>query len=84
MADVKMYSKQWCPFCIRAKQTLKDLGIEFDDILVDDDPETLEKVRAETGQFTVPQIFVKDTFIGGCDELHSKIDSGEFEKLLNG
>ena len=70
MNAVKMYTTQVCPFCIRAKTLLKQRGVEaIEEIRVDLDPAQREHMMAITGRRTVPQIFIGDTHVGGCDDL---------------
>ena len=69
-AAVKMYTTQVCPFCIRAKQLLKQRGVELiEEIRVDLDPEQRARMMKITGRRTVPQIFIGQTHVGGCDDL---------------
>ena len=70
MQAVKMYSTQVCPFCIRAKSLLKARGVEvIDEIRIDLDPSQRATMMEITGRRTVPQIFIGDTHVGGCDDL---------------
>ena len=70
MPAVKMYTTQVCPFCVRAKQLLKQRGVEaIEEIRVDLDPSQRERMIEITGRRTVPQIFIGDTHVGGCDDL---------------
>ncbi|HEX5356975.1 MAG TPA: glutaredoxin 3 [Aquabacterium sp.] len=70
MQAVKMYTTQVCPFCIRAKSLLKQRGVEqIEEIRIDLDPGQREHMMAITGRRTVPQIFIGDTHVGGCDDL---------------
>ena len=69
-AAVKMYTTQVCPFCIRAKQLLKQRGVELiEEIRVDLDPSERQTMMQLTGRRTVPQIFIGATHVGGCDDL---------------
>ena len=84
-AAVKMYTTQVCPFCIRAKQLLKQRGVELiEEIRVDLDPEQRARMMKITGRRTVPQIFIGDTHVGGCDELVALDRRGGLEALLAG
>ena len=70
MSKVRMYTTQVCPYCIRAKALLKQRGVEqIDEIRVDLDPAQRDAMIALTGRRTVPQIFIGDTHVGGCDDL---------------
>ena len=82
-AAVKMYTTQVCPFCIRAKQLLKQRGVELiEEIRVDLDPEQRAKMMKITGRRTVPQIFIGDTHVGGCDDLVALDQRGGLLPLL--
>ena len=83
MKPVKMYTTAVCPFCIRAKQILKARGVEqIDEIRVDMLPEERMKMMEVTGRRTVPQIFIGETHVGGCDDLVALDRSGGLEPLL--
>ena len=70
MKPVKMYTTAVCPYCIRAKQILKAKGVDaIEEIRVDMQPEERVKMMEITGRRTVPQIFIGDTHVGGCDDL---------------
>ena len=82
-AAVKMYTTQVCPFCIRAKQLLKQRGVELiEEIRVDLDPEQRTTMMKITGRRTVPQIFIGDTHVGGCDDLVALDQRGGLLPLL--
>jgi glutaredoxin 3 len=85
MQPVKMYTTAVCPFCIRAKQILKARGVDaIEEIRVDTEPEERMKMMEITGRRTVPQIFIGDTHVGGCDELMALDSQGGLVPLLNG
>ncbi len=85
MQVVKMYSIGACPFCIRAKALLKQRGVEsIDEIRVDEAPDERETMIRITRRWTVPQIFIGDTHVGGCDDLVALDRRGELEPLLAG
>ena len=85
MKPVKMYTTAACPYCIRAKQILKARGVEeIDEVRVDMQPEERAKMMQATGRRTVPQIFIGDTHVGGCDELVALDSRGGLMPLLNG
>jgi glutaredoxin 3 len=70
MNRVRMYTTQVCPYCIRAKALLKQRGVaSIDEVRVDLEPAQREQMVALTGRRTVPQIFIGDTHVGGCDDL---------------
>lgn len=81
MAKVVIYTTRTCPFCVRAKQLLRNKAISFDDIDVSNDPEQRTALTARSGSRTVPQVFINDTFMGGCDELFGLERSGQLDQL---
>ena len=83
MKPVKMYTTAVCPFCIRAKQFLIAKGVQIiDEIRVDMEPHERSKMMKITGRRTVPQIFIGDTHVGGCDELMALDSRGGLLPLL--
>ena len=85
MQPVKMYTTAVCPYCIRAKQILKSRGVEqIEEIRIDMQPEERMKMMEITGRRTVPQIFIGDTHVGGCDDLMALDGRGGLLPLLNG
>jgi len=85
MPAVKMYTTAVCPYCIRAKQILKAKGVEaIDEVRVDLNPQERFKMMEITGRRTVPQIFIGDTHVGGCDDLVALDQRGGLDPLLKG
>jgi glutaredoxin 3 len=85
MQAVKMYTTAVCPYCQQAKQLLKRRGVEqVEEIRVDQVPGEREKMMALTGRRTVPQIFIGDTHVGGCDDLIALDARGGLMPLLSG
>ncbi len=85
MQAVKMYTTQVCPYCIRAKALLKQRGVaDIDEVRIDLDPAQRDHMMAITGRRTVPQIFIGDTHVGGCDDLVALDQRGGLLPLLNG
>ena len=82
MADVTLYSTGWCPFCVRAKQLLNSKNVAFEDTDVDREPQQRAVMMQRGGARTVPQIFINDHAIGGCDELFALERAGELDALL--
>ncbi len=83
MADVTIYTTMLCPYCHRAKALLADKGVSYDEIDVGMDP----KLRAEmekraNGGYTVPQIFIGETHVGGCDDLYALDAKGALDPML--
>ena len=79
-----MYSSGLCPYCFAAKRLLSARGVPFEEIDVDFDPERrAEMVVRASGRHTVPQIFIGEHHVGGCDELHALERAGELDALLD-
>ena len=84
MQAVKMYTTAVCPYCIRAKQLLGARGVtQIEEIRIDQLPEQREQMMAITGRRTVPQIFIGQTHVGGCDDLMALDAQGGLLPLLN-
>ena len=82
-AHVLMYTTAVCPFCIRAKQLLKARGVtEIEEVRVDLDPVRRDEMMQKTQRRTVPQIYIGETHVGGCDDLHALDASGKLMSLL--
>ena len=80
-----MFTTQVCPYCIRAKQLLKQRGVDtIDEIRVDLNPSQRDAMIEKTGRRTVPQIFIGETWVGGCDDLIALDQKGGLLPLLNG
>jgi len=85
MANVLMYSTAVCPYCVRAEQLLRQKGVaEIEKVRVDIEPERRDEMIARTGRRTVPQIFIGDTHVGGCDDLYALDREGKLDPLLAG
>jgi glutaredoxin 3 len=83
MPPVKMYTTAVCPYCIRAKQFLKSKGVEhIEEVRVDMDPQARDLMMQTTGRRTVPQIFIGETHVGGCDDLMALDANGGLAPLL--
>ncbi len=83
MSSVKMYTTAVCPYCIRAKQLLKQRGVDqIDEVRVDLDPAQRQAMMDLTGRRTVPQIFIGATHVGGCDDLIALDQAGKLTALL--
>jgi glutaredoxin 3 len=81
---VTMYTSDWCPYCQRAKGLLTQKQVSFSEINVDDDAKFREEMVARSSRRTVPQIFIGDKHVGGCDDLFALEQSGELDRLLQG
>jgi glutaredoxin 3 len=85
MADVEIYTRMLCGYCMRAKALLKHKGVAFTEVDASFDAEKRREMIARTGgPATFPQIFIDGRPIGGCDELHALDRKGELDGLLNG
>jgi glutaredoxin 3 len=83
MQKVKMYTTQVCPYCVRAKMLLKQRGVaDIEEIRVDLNPAERHTMVQITGRRTVPQIFIGDTHVGGCDDLIWLDQQGDLMPLL--
>lgn len=81
--NIEIYTWQSCPFCIRAKALLKNKGVEFTEHSVDgDEPARAQMAARGDGKRSVPQIFIDDIHIGGCDAIHDLDARGKLDALL--
>ena len=82
-AKVEIYTWSACPFCIRAKDLLTAKGVQFTEYKIDGDEEARRKmaIRAN-GKRSVPQIFINDVHIGGCDDIHALDRQGKLDQML--
>lgn len=81
---VTVYRTKICPYCVMAARLLRGKGIPFEEIHLDGKPDDRRALEARTNYFTVPQIFVGETFVGGFTELAALDRSGELQRLLEG
>lgn len=82
---VLMYTTAVCPYCIRAKQLLAARGVSsVEEVRIDLDPDRLAEMMQKTRRRTVPQIFIGDTHVGGCDDLYALDAAGKLQPLLDG
>jgi glutaredoxin 3 len=85
MQNVKMYTTAVCPYCVQAKRILKSKGVEaIEEIRIDTNPTQRSSMMELTGRRTVPQIFIGDTHVGGCDDLMDLDSRGGLMPLLQG
>jgi glutaredoxin 3 len=82
MKPVLVYSTRICPYCMMAKRLLAQKGAAYDDVMVDADPARREEMMQRSGRRTVPQIFIGDTHVGGCDDLVALDQRGGLLPLL--
>jgi glutaredoxin 3 len=84
MQQVIIYSSDFCPYCMRAKQLLSRKGVAFTEIKVDGQRELRAEMARKAGRTSVPQIWIGDTHVGGCDDLHALERAGKLDALLRG
>ena len=82
MPDVVIYSTRFCPYCVRARMLLDTKGISYTDIRVDNDPELRSEMVRRSGRTSVPQIFIGDFHVGGCDDMYALEREGRLDSLL--
>jgi glutaredoxin 3 len=83
MKTVRMYTTPICPYCVRAKSLLKKKGVEVEEVDVLMDADAREEMESKTGGArSVPQIFIGETHVGGCDELYALEKDGKLDPLL--
>jgi glutaredoxin 3 len=82
MAKVVMYATGWCGYCARARELLESKQVEIEEIDVDARPELRAEMMTRSGRRTVPQIFIGETHVGGCDDLMALEESGGLDPLL--
>ena len=81
---VQIYTKAFCPYCWRAKQLLESKGVEYQEIPVDYGGEARDlMIRRAKGRTTVPQIFIREHHVGGCDDLVALESSGKLDALFH-
>ncbi|WP_263147018.1 glutaredoxin 3 [Pseudomonas sp. RIT-PI-AD] len=83
MPEVIVYSSAWCPYCVRAKQLLAQKKVAFEEISVDGQPQVRAEMTRKAGRTSVPQIWIGDTHVGGCDDLFALERAGQLDALLN-
>lgn len=82
MSQVTIYTKPYCPYCVRALDLLERKGVAFDEIEAGFDPDKRQEMIRRSGRATFPQIFIGETHIGGCDEMMALERAGELDPLL--
>ncbi len=82
-AKVEIYTWRTCPFCIRAKALLRDKGVDFVEYAIDGDEVARGKMaQRANGRRSLPQIFIDDLHVGGCDDIHALDAKGKLDELL--
>lgn len=82
MAKVTVYTTRSCGYCVAAKKLLVKKGVKYSEIAVDSDPAMRRELITLSGRHTVPQIWVGETHVGGCDDLHRLDLSGQLDVLI--
>jgi len=83
MSQITIYTKPYCPYCIRAVELLETKGVAFDEIEAAFDPDKRQEMMQRSGgRATFPQIFIDDRHIGGCDDMMALERAGELDPLL--
>lgn len=83
MPPITIYTKSWCPYCSAAKKLLDEKGAAFTEIDIEAKPEArADMVQRAGGRTSVPQIFIGERHVGGCDDLHALDEKGQLEALL--
>lgn len=83
MTQVIVYSSDYCPYCMRAKQLLASKNVAFEEIRVDGKPQLRAEMAQKAGRTSVPQIWIGSTHVGGCDDLYALERAGKLDALLN-
>ncbi len=85
MKTIVIYSSASCPYCIKAKALFESKNVVFEELRVDQNPELAVEAREKSGgMMTVPQIFIDDVHVGGCDELYALERAGKLDTMLTG
>lgn len=79
---VTMYATSWCPYCDRARRLLARKGVGIEEIDIEAAPEKRAEMQKRSGRRTVPQIFIGEQHVGGCDDLHALDSAGKLDALL--
>jgi len=79
---VVMYTTGWCPYCARARKLMESKSVAFEEIDVESTPAKRAEMQTRSGRRSVPQIFIGDQYVGGCDDLYALEDAGKLDRLL--
>ena len=83
--NIVIYTSNYCPYCVKAKRLFDQLDVAYEEINIEKDPAQRDVMLGRAnGQRTVPQIFIGDRHIGGCDDLYALHQSGELTNILTG
>ncbi|NHN78690.1 glutaredoxin 3 [Azotobacter chroococcum] len=82
MPKIVIYTRDWCSYCARAKRLLDAKGVLYQEIDIEGRPELEAEMRRKAGRTSVPQIWIGDAHVGGCDDLHALERAGRLDALL--
>lgn len=82
MPPITLYTTTYCPYCVKAKELLKKKDVQWTEISAEDDAVREEMIKKSGGRRTVPQIFIGETHVGGCDDLYALDKAGKLDALL--
>ncbi len=82
-SKVMMYGSKYCSYCMAARMLLKKKGVDYEEVIIGNDPALREEMLRRSNRISVPQIFIADQSIGGFDELYELEESGELDRMLN-
>ncbi len=82
MPKIMVYGTAFCPYCTRARKLLEHKAVDYEDIRIDKEPERRAEMVQRSGRTSVPQIFIDDFHVGGCDEMFALERKGELDTLL--
>ncbi|PTW59152.1 glutaredoxin 3 [Breoghania corrubedonensis] len=82
MPKIVIYTRQFCGYCTAAKSLLDEKGVAYEEIDATYAPEKRQEMMSRSGRMTFPQIFIGDTHVGGCDELHALERQGKLDALI--
>lgn len=83
MPDIVIYSTGFCPYCVRARMLLDHKGVNYTEIRVDLEPQLREEMIRRSGRTSVPQIFIDDFHVGGCDDMFALENQSKLDQLLS-
>ncbi|UTW02522.1 glutaredoxin 3 [Amphritea atlantica] len=84
MSLITIYSNNWCPFCRRAKMLLDHKSVSYNEINIEAQPDARQEMTQRSGRTSVPQIFINELHVGGCDDLFALEQQGKLDSLLAG
>jgi len=82
MPAIEIYTQDWCPYCVRAKQLLDSKGVPYTEIDAPNGSDARAESQRRSGRTSVPQVFVDGTSLGGCDELMALDRAGKLDQIL--